>query len=96
MPHPMTKQQEHAARGGRPWMRISRAIRRERPLCELCDKEGRITASELVHHIDHVNRDKDRLLHVAPGRLLSLCRHCHDRVHGRNTRPVIGIDGWPI
>ncbi len=97
MVHPMTKQQEHAARGGRPWMRISRAIRRERPLCELCEKEGRgPTPAQLVHHVDHVNRDKARLLHVAPNRLMSLCRDCHDRVHGRSPRPVIGNDGWPV
>lgn len=97
MPHPLTAKQEHAARGGRPWMRISRQIRRERPLCEACLAAGRPpTASEHVHHLDPVDRDKLRLLQVNPSGLMALCRDCHERVHGRNPRPTIGLDGWPI
>ncbi len=96
MSQPMTAKQEHAARGGRPWMRISRAIRRERPLCEVCLTAGRPPmASEVVHHMDEVDRDKVRLLHVNPNRLMALCRDCHERVHGRSPRPTIGVDGWP-
>ena len=44
-------------------MRISARIRRERPLCEVCCKDGRglPVASEVVHHIDEVDGDKARL-----------------------------------
>ena len=33
------------------WTRLSRAFRAEHPLCALCQKEGRITAAEVVDHI---------------------------------------------
>jgi 5-methylcytosine-specific restriction endonuclease McrA len=96
MAHRMTAREEHAARGGRPWMRISRQIRRERPLCQRCREQGRITAAELVHHCIPVDRDKVRLLHVNPRDLMSLCRVCHETLHGRAPRQPIGLDGWPI
>jgi hypothetical protein len=98
MAHPMTPKQEHAARGSSRWMHISRQIRRERPLCELCCPEGRglAVSSEVVHHINEVKGDKVRLLHVKPDELMALCIDCHERIHGRARRPEIGPDGWPL
>ena len=45
------------------------------PFCEMCEAEGRVTLTYLVHHKDRDttnNRDDN---------LMSLCVHCHRVVH---------------
>ena len=56
------------------------AIRRKHitayPLCEICRREGRITAAQEVHHIiplaDGGTHDESNLM--------SLCKPCHSRI----------------
>jgi len=49
--------------------------------------------AEIVHHVE------DHRGNVAAfwfGRLMSLCRWHHEKLHGRNHKVQIGIDGLPI
>ena len=67
------------------WTRLSRAFRAEHPLCALCQKEGRITAADVVDHIvpwpvceDFYDRNN----------LQSLCEKCnHDK--GQRDKKII-------
>ena len=68
---PDTKQ-----RYGRAWRRIRARYIQAHPLCEQCEKEGRLTPAEEVHHI----------LPLAVGgthdenNLMALCKSCHSRI----------------
>lgn len=58
------------------WPAIRRRYIEAHPLCEMCRREGRVTAVEEVHHI----------LPLAGGgshdaeNLMSLCKSCHSRI----------------
>ncbi len=94
----MNEREEHNLRTGSRFRRIARRQLAEFPLCAQCARELRITAAEVVHHVDRVNHDRTKL-YVGP--FESLCRHCHDGIvamleRGRGYDPTIGADGWPI
>ena len=63
-------------RYGRAWRRIRAQYIQAHPLCEQCEKEGRLTPAEEVHHI----------LPLANGGthdemyLMALCKGCHSRI----------------
>jgi len=62
-----------AKRGyGAHWQRVRYLKLRRDPLCALCAR-----AAEVVHHCDGNPRNN------ASGNLMSLCRECHERLHGR-------------
>ena len=61
---------------GAAWQRIRRQTLRREPLCATCGR-----AAEVVHH-----RDEDAR-HNAENNLVSLCRACHERLHGRLRDP---------
>ena len=66
-----------AQRGyGAPWQRIRRQTLRREPLCARCGR-----AAEVVHHRDEDSRNN------AENNLMSLCRACHERLHGRLRDP---------
>ena len=66
-----------AQRGyGAAWQRLRRRKLRRDPLCATCGR-----AAEVVHH-----RDEDAR-HHAENNLVSLCRACHERLHGRLRDP---------
>lgn len=50
------------------------------PLCELCEKEGRVVAAVDVHHI-HSPFAEGMQYALDVFNLLSLCKECHGRVH---------------
>jgi len=62
---------------GRAWKRIRDRYAREHPLCEWCEKNGRLTSAEEVHHILPISlggtHDKSNLM--------SLCKSCHNKIH---------------
>lgn len=68
---------ESNKRYGRSWKRIRDRYIKAHPLCEECEKHGRLTTAEEVHHILPLSRggthDTDNLL--------SLCRSCHNKAH---------------
>lgn len=53
------------------------------PLCEQCEREGRITAGELVDHIIPI---EDGGAKFALENLQTLCRACHNRKHSDSNR----------
>ena len=64
-------------KNGRAWKRIRDRYAREHPLCEWCEKNGRLTSAEEVHHILPISlggtHDKSNLM--------SLCKSCHNKIH---------------
>jgi 5-methylcytosine-specific restriction protein A len=58
---------------------------RRRPLCEKCEREGRISCAEEVHHIRPIESVKDfeamKSLAYDESNLMSLCRKCHHDIH---------------
>ena len=63
------------------WQRVRALKRKENPLCEQCEREGRITPAELVHHKKEVKEDWDSRFELE--NLESLCNACHERLHKR-------------
>ena len=73
-----TTQAYERFRRGKPWQRLSRAIRRARPVCEACRND----LSAEVHHIQPWLEAPARGLD--PTNLQALCRACHHRAHHHN------------
>ena len=63
-------------RTGRKWRRLSAQIKRERPLCQRCEEEGRLTPSAEVHHVVKIRTNPN--LAYDPDNLRALCRPCHE------------------
>lgn len=57
------------------------------PVCEICERSGKTTIAEEVHHILEIEkgRNRDDMIRRAfdYNNLQSLCKECHDRVHRR-------------
>ncbi len=62
---------------GRSWKRIRDRYIKQHPLCERCQKEGRLTPVDEVHHILPVSQGGKS----TPDNLMSLCRSCHNIIH---------------
>jgi 5-methylcytosine-specific restriction protein A len=79
------------------WRKVSRMQRQRQPLCEQCLQAGRLTAAELVHHKVPITKATRHLMYDI-SILQSLCRQCHEGVHGRarSYSHDIGIDGLPL
>lgn len=66
-------------RYGRAWKRIRDRYISEHPLCEQCQKEGRITSAEEVHHIQPLSQGGNH----ARENLMALCKSCHSAITAR-------------
>lgn len=75
------------ARGyGSDWARLSKRIRTERPLCQVCQAQGKVTAATEVHHLLPITLSPH--LRLEPTNLLSVCRVCHEELErGDSTTP---------
>ncbi len=62
------------------WDKVKAIKKRQDPLCEMCRKENRITAVEIVHHIKPINEGGELL---DMDNLMSVCRVCHGRLHSK-------------
>lgn len=63
----------HKGRGhGRPWLRLSRALRANHPLCQVCN----VRPSTEVHHIVKWSDSVEGRLD--PRNLIACCRPCHE------------------
>ena len=69
---PETKKRYNAS-----WRHIRDAYAAAHPLCEMCLKEGRYTATEHVHHIKPL---KEGGTHDQEN-LMALCKSCHSKIH---------------
>lgn len=49
------------------------------PLCEECEKYGRLTQGEIIHHIIPLKADESKALDL--DNLQTVCRKCHDKIH---------------
>lgn len=63
-------------RYGRTWKRIRDRHIAEHPLCEMCEKQGRIIPAEEVHHIKPLSQGGTH----DENNLMSLCKECHSRI----------------
>ena len=59
-----------------PWRRLRQAKLEQQPLCEECQRNGRITAATMVDHITPIKQG-GAALNMA--NLQSLCWSCHSR-----------------
>lgn len=68
----------------RLWCKLRQGHLIEFPICELCEKEGRVTPAVDIHHkksfMDYEGAER---LQVAydPTNLVSLCKDCHAAIH---------------
>lgn len=62
--------------GTKRWYRLRWAQLQKTPLCEMCSKQGIITAAAVVDHRT-AHKGDDRLFHD-PANLASLCKLHHD------------------
>ncbi len=70
-----------ASRGyGGEWRRVRLEQLKKQPLCEECLQVERIEIATTVHHIDHDQRNNN------PSNLMSMCRKCHEKIHGRKRK----------
>lgn len=71
----------HTAR----WQRLRRDLLSAHPLCQRCQREGRLTPACEVHHVRPVEEAlgaADRAARMYdPGNLEALCHDCHVRTH---------------
>jgi 5-methylcytosine-specific restriction protein A len=70
------------------WERVRKLKMQGSPLCERCLTLHRTRPALLVHHKDSNARNNDM------GNLMSLCRACHDDVHGHGV--VVGKPSIPV
>lgn len=66
------------------WQKVSRQYLAIHPLCEECERMGRVVPAVLVHHIKPLCDGGERLSY---SNLRALCEICHDEAHKQlNTR----------
>jgi len=63
-------------RYGRSWKLVRDRFLAQHPLCEMCQKEGRLTEAEEVHHIVPLSQGGSN----ARENLMSLCKSCHSAI----------------
>lgn len=60
------------------------------PLCELCQREGRVALADDIHHIrsfnDAASMSEALFLAYDYDNLMSLCKQCHKRLHDEQGR----------
>ncbi len=66
-------------RYGRTWKRIRDRYFAAHPLCEQCEKHGRITPAEEVHHIKPLSQGGTNDY----ANLMALCTSCHSEITAR-------------
>lgn len=74
------------------WKRLRALKFANNPLCELCQKEGRTTPAEDIHHIvsfmTATDTDTRYQLAYDYDNLMSLCKQCHQRQHNGEPHAV--------
>ena len=66
-------------RYGRAWQVIRNRFIAAHPLCEICEKNGKITPAEEVHHIKPRRLNGSNTL----SNLITLCSKCHQKTEGK-------------
>lgn len=88
---PRLKVADRVVRGSRQdrgydstWEKVARLKVSNNPLCEQCEREGKLTPTRMVHHKIPVDIRPD--LRLDPGNLESLCYSCHAKVDHEQLR----------
>ena len=72
------------------WQKLRAKKLAANPLCEECQRHGRIRAAQEVHHITPVGSVDDaqgmRALAYDWKNLMSVCKECHKAIHDRMPR----------
>ena len=66
------------------WVKVRRHQLAAHPLCEMCEREGRLTPATEVHHVtpvEDVPVDRQMALMFDTHNLMSLCHRHHVEVH---------------
>ena len=88
---------------GWKWVKLRKlALTRDKGLCQVCKRSGRLTAATEVDHI--LSKAECTRRRIDPDRLenlQSICNPCHikktiEENGGGIPRPVTGSDGWPV
>jgi 5-methylcytosine-specific restriction protein A len=70
---------------------------RDKPLCERCERRGRIAPATVADHVKPHRGDVELFFR---GALQSLCDSCHSSAkqseESRGYSREIGSDGWPV
>lgn len=61
------------------WKKLRLRKLAEQPLCEVCLRNGNITAATIVHHKTEIKNDWTKRLDYAS--LESICQTCHNKTH---------------
>ena len=67
-------------RYGRAWKRIRDSYISQHPLCEECEKNGKLIRAEEVHHKKPLSEGGTH----ARENLIALCKECHARTHAES------------
>ena len=82
----------------REWQAVRLAQLSRQPLCESCQRQGRVTAATVVNH--RIPHKGDRYLFFDQGNHESSCKPCHDgptqAAEHRGYSAEKGADGWPV
>lgn len=76
----------------RRWLNLRRLKLSNNPICEECERIGRVRSATEVHHIkpvESVAESSQSLLMYDYNNLMSLCSECHVKMHialGKNTK----------
>lgn len=66
------------------WIKLRDYKRQQNPLCEECERQGRVRA---MHAVDHIRPRREwPELELEYDNLQSLCEHCHNAVKQREER----------
>ena len=63
----MSRPAQHEFYATSEWRRLRDWYRGRYPLCEECQRQGRVTAAELVHHKREISQGGEPLLHDGAG-----------------------------
>lgn len=64
------------------WLRLrARALSRDHYECQWCAKQGKVVRATTVHHIMPADEYPSKAYDL--DNLVSLCRDCHEKHHGR-------------
>ena len=72
------------------WKTLRQWKLEQNPLCELCEREGKVVSAIDVHHkITFVGKgDKTAKYAYDYGNLQALCKECHQAVHNIRKSPI--------
>jgi 5-methylcytosine-specific restriction enzyme A len=76
------------------WHKVRMLKAKSSPLCELCEQQDIDTPVDVVHHIKSIEEAPE--LRLVMSNLMSLCRDCHEAIHGRKILIGCGVDGLPL